>query len=175
MTKFLLIRHGETDWSLNEKQQLKGGFRDLPSLTETGIQQATNLTLNPRLQRAEIILSSPYTRTMQTAAIISRQLDLDIKVEFDLREWQPNLGFGVNNLLELNVAIANYNKHGGIHPANTPQNWEEKAALKYRAEQVLKKFLHYNLVAVITHEQLIKTLINLNEIDYCSINEIELI
>ncbi|WP_157905681.1 histidine phosphatase family protein [Rickettsia endosymbiont of Culicoides newsteadi] len=44
MTIFFLIRHGETDWSLNEKHQLKGEYRDLPCLTPNGIRQANELS-----------------------------------------------------------------------------------------------------------------------------------
>lgn len=39
-----------------------------------------------------MILSSPYTRALQTAAILSRELNIDLQVEFDLREWQPDGG-----------------------------------------------------------------------------------
>ena len=73
MTIFFLIRHGETDWSLNEKYQLKGGYRDLPCLTPNGVRQVNELSRNLRLKNVELILSSPYTRPLQTAAILSKK------------------------------------------------------------------------------------------------------
>ncbi len=59
MTIFFLIRHGETDWTLNEKYGLKGGYRDLPSLTPNGIKQASTLSNNLSLKQAALILYSP--------------------------------------------------------------------------------------------------------------------
>lgn len=61
MALLFLIRHGETDWSLNDKYHLKGEYRDLPSLTRTGINQAKELSNDLRLKKATFILSSPYT------------------------------------------------------------------------------------------------------------------
>jgi len=72
VTIFFLTRHGETDCSLNEKHQLKGEYRDLPCLTPNGIRQANELSKNLRLENAELMLSSPYTRALQTAAILSK-------------------------------------------------------------------------------------------------------
>ncbi len=96
MTIFFLIRHGETDWSLNDMYQLKGEYRDLPSLTPIGIKQTVDLSKDIRLEKAEFILSSPYTRALQTAAILSKNINLDITVEYDLREWQPDLNLEIS-------------------------------------------------------------------------------
>lgn len=38
-------------------------------------------------------VSSPYTRALQTAAIISQKTNIDITVEMDLHEWMPDLTF----------------------------------------------------------------------------------
>jgi uncharacterized phosphatase len=96
VTIFFLIRHGETDWSLNDMYQLKGEYRDLPSLTPIGIKQTVDLSKDIRLEKAEFILSSPYTRALQTAAILSKNINLDITVEYDLREWQPDLNLEIS-------------------------------------------------------------------------------
>jgi broad specificity phosphatase PhoE len=37
-----------------------------------------------------LILTSPMTRALQTAALLSRALDLPLAVEFDLHEWVPD-------------------------------------------------------------------------------------
>jgi broad specificity phosphatase PhoE len=66
---------------------LKGHGRDLVPLTDNGIAQAKAAARDPRIGRSEIILSSPYTRALHTAAIVSMELGIDIKVEHDLREW----------------------------------------------------------------------------------------
>ncbi len=175
MTLFFLIRHGETDWSLNEKHKLKGEYRDLPSLTATGIQQAKELSNDSRLKKAELILSSPYTRALQTAAILSKNLNLDITVELNLREWQPDLNLEINNLTQLKTAVDDYEKENGVYPANITKTWESRKSLKNRVESVLKQYTHYHYVIVVTHEQVIKSWIHAYQIPFCSVHELKII
>lgn len=91
MTQFYLIRHGEPQWDINEQYKLKGHGRDLVPLTNEGINQVYLTAKDVRLKEADIIVSSPYPRALQTDAILSKELGLEILVEFDLREWQPDL------------------------------------------------------------------------------------
>jgi len=135
MTVFFLIRHGDTDWSFmclrtclcvstrNHRYQLNGEYRDLPSLTPIGIKQASDISKNIKLEKAEFILSSPYTRALQTAAIISKNTSLDITVEYDLREWQPDLNLEISNQTQLKNAIEDYEKENGIYPPNVSKPW----------------------------------------------------
>ena len=44
--------------------------------------------MTDRLEGVEIIISSPYTRAMQSATIISKNRKLDIRVEIGLHEWE---------------------------------------------------------------------------------------
>lgn len=55
-------------------------------LTELGIKQAEEVSLSPLLEGCQVIVSSPYTRALQTAAIISKNTGLNIKVEVDIHE-----------------------------------------------------------------------------------------
>jgi len=146
MALFYLIRHGETDWSINEKHLLKGEYRDLPPLTSTGIQQVKDLSNDVRLKEAELILSSPYTRALQTAAILSKNLNLDISVELNLREWQPDSNLEISNLIQLQNAIDEYVRENGIYPPGITKTWEEKSVLKERVERILKKYSGYGYV-----------------------------
>ena len=52
----------------------------MAQLTENGILLAEKASFDQRLDHAEIIVSSPYTRALQTAAIISKNRQLNIKV-----------------------------------------------------------------------------------------------
>ncbi|WP_243517678.1 MULTISPECIES: hypothetical protein [unclassified Candidatus Cardinium] len=99
---------------------------------------------------------------------------LDITVEFDLREWQPNLGLGITNQTELKDAINDYETNNGIYPAGVPKTWESKGSIKGRTDGVLRRYLHYKYVIVVTHEQVIKTWINAYQIPYCSIHALEI-
>lgn len=72
MTKLILIRHGGPDYNFVTERGFKGHGRDLAQLTLEGIQQAKTVAMDKRLQGAQLIISSPYTRALQTAAIISK-------------------------------------------------------------------------------------------------------
>ena len=48
---------------------------------------------NECLQGAQLIVSSPYTRALQTASIISRAVDIPLQVEMELHEWLPDLNY----------------------------------------------------------------------------------
>ena len=78
--KLILVRHGEPTYEQVGKRGYIGQGRDLAILTEKGIRQAEEAAKDPRLIGAELIVSSPYTRALHTAAIISKNTNLDIKV-----------------------------------------------------------------------------------------------
>ncbi|MFC0400885.1 histidine phosphatase family protein [Paraburkholderia rhizosphaerae] len=76
-----LIRHGETEWSLNGRHT---GRTDIP-LTGHGREQARALV--PLLQAVhfDTVLSSPRTRALDTCKLAG--LGERVEVEPDLREW----------------------------------------------------------------------------------------
>ncbi len=84
MTKFIMVRHGEPDYSFVKLRGFIGHGNDLAPLTNKGIEQIKNAAKNSRLVDAEIIISSPYTRALQSAAIISGMLGLNIQVEIKI-------------------------------------------------------------------------------------------
>lgn len=87
MTTFYLIRHGETMWSLADERRHKVGLRDFVPLTENGCSQIEHLVGSLKSFDGELIVSSPMTRALQSAAILCRHLNLPINVEYDLHEW----------------------------------------------------------------------------------------
>lgn len=96
-----------------------------------------------RLKEAEVIVSSPYTRALQTAAILSKELGLDIKVELDLREWQPDLTFEYDSLERLAELGNDYDTNHGVYPPGGTKLWESKELLKNRIEKVIDRYLGY--------------------------------
>lgn len=83
---FYLIRHGKTDYTQRNTKIYQGFGANLAKLSELGERQILQSARDPRLLGADLILSSPYTRALQTAAILSRALDAPITVETDLHE-----------------------------------------------------------------------------------------
>ncbi len=109
---------------------------------------------------------------MQTASILSKNINLEITVEFDLREWQPDLG--ISNQTQLKIIINDYEENNGIYPEGVVKTWESKSFIKARTESVLHRYLNYKYVIVVTHEQVIKTWINAYQIPYCSVHVLEI-
>ncbi len=91
MALFYLIRHGRPDYSGMLGHGFKGFGRDFAPLSDEGIRQVLETSLDKRLRGADIIVSSPYTRALQTAQIISKNTGIDVAVEVDLHEWIPDL------------------------------------------------------------------------------------
>ena len=89
MATFYLVRHGKTDYSERNKKIYQGFGVNLSPLSVEGVKEIENTSKDKRLLEASIILSSPYTRAVQTAAILSKELQIDIVIETDLHDgWQ---------------------------------------------------------------------------------------
>ncbi|NGZ75659.1 histidine phosphatase family protein [Saccharibacillus alkalitolerans] len=171
MTIFYLIRHGEPDWHTYKPLNLKGNGRDLVPLTEKGARQAAETAGDPRLKGAELILSSPYTRAMQTAAVLSRKLDLELKVEYDLREWQPDLTFEYDSEERMRELRDEYNRCGGVYPDGESRLWESREQLLKRLRGVLERYSGYSKVIAAGHGTLFGTLIGRTDIAHAEIVE----
>lgn len=171
--KVVLVRHGEPDYTLVTERGFKGHGRDLAQLTEEGIGQAIRVSRDSRLDGAELIVSSPYTRALQTAAIISRKRDLDISIELDLHEWLPDLTFSYSNDSEVIKAGKELEMHRGVYKENEKKNWEELSTVGNRAINSLKKYMDYNKIIVVCHGIVMRQFKFKKHIDYCGILEID--
>lgn len=89
----VLMRHGEADYSGPRKWNAPGWGGDLAPLSEKGITQVEGAVRELQKYNFQLILTSPTTRTLQSAAILSRTLNLELVVEFDLHEWIPCINF----------------------------------------------------------------------------------
>ena len=88
MALFYLVRHGEANYDNLLESGFWGFGRSFAPLSEKGKQQAEITAKDMRLKSAQLIVSSPYTRALQTAQIISRETGLQVEVEIDLHEWE---------------------------------------------------------------------------------------
>ena len=89
MTEIILIRHGETEWNVEE---IFRGRIDI-ELNENGIKQAELLA--EYLSQVEIyaIYSSPLKRALKTAEVVASYHNLDVEIasdliDFDYGRWQ---------------------------------------------------------------------------------------
>lgn len=110
-----LVRHGEPDYSEIETKVYRNFGAHMCPLTEKGREQIKQTAKDLRLQNANIIISSPYGRALQTAAILSKELGVDIVVETNLHEWLANKNYiyesfdiAKNNLKEFDDYNGNF-------------------------------------------------------------------
>lgn len=79
--RLFLMRHGETDWSLNGKHS---GHADIP-LTSNGEKEARHLGDRLRMISFAHVLTSPLQRAQRTCELAD--LSPSAEIETDLMEW----------------------------------------------------------------------------------------
>lgn len=171
MATYYLIRHGQPDYNPCDERGYIGHGKDLAPLSETGITQAYEAAKDKRLSGADIIVSSPYTRALQTAAILSMETGIGIKIEMDLHEWMPDITFQNANLTECIQLTEDFNAHKGIYPEGELRRWESLQALRQRVKKVTDKYAHYNKVILVCHGMVIRTIMYAETIQPCEIIE----
>mgnify|MGYP001138203850 CR=1 FL=1 len=89
MTEIILVRHGETEWNVEE---IFRGRIDI-GLNETGMKQAELLAQYLSDLKIDAVYSSPLRRALKTAEMIGSYHKLDVEIapgliDFDYGEWQ---------------------------------------------------------------------------------------
>lgn len=147
---FYFVRHGETDDSQRNTKIFQGFGVNLAGLSERGIAQIEESARDPRLSGADIILCSRYTRAVQTAAILSKELGTGIAIETGLHEWLANQNYIYEDDETAGRAWREYCAFGGTHSSET-QLWEEAPAVRKRIIHVLEKYASLKKVIVACH------------------------
>ena len=91
MTRFIVVRHGQTRWNVEMRVQ---GQEDSP-LTEEGLQQAEAVAQRLSKERFDVLVCSDLGRALQTAAPIARLCGLAIVKDSRLRERNFGEGEGL--------------------------------------------------------------------------------
>lgn len=173
MTTFYLIRHAEPRYDEVIERGIYGMAYNFGKLTDNGILQAHARSKDDTLVGSQIILASPYTRALQTAAIIASHLGLEVIVEHDLHEWMPDLNPNLD--VDGEAAFEQYMALKGQKDLNHSMNFETYDAIKKRMELVLLKYTQYESVIVVSHGIAISTLTHFDDvIEHCGVRKIEL-
>jgi len=153
---FYFVRHGEPDYSEQNTKIYQGFGVNLSPLSETGVRQIKETARDNRLKGAEIILSSPYTRALQTAAILSKELNVDIVVETDLHEWLANKDFLYEGDETAKKAFEEYESGNGEYPGGKEMAWEDAPSIRRRVLKVLNRYASRGKVIVAAHGMMIQ-------------------
>lgn len=158
MALFYLVRHGEAVYDHMLENGFRGFGRDFAPLSEKGKEQAEITAKDIRLKSAELIVSSPYTRALQTAQIISRETGIRVEVDIDLHEWIPDQ----DNLYETSeesFALAReFTKYKGEYPPGERFKWESLASMRQRMRRVADRYSDYDKVILVGHGMVFRCL-----------------
>lgn len=173
MTTFYFIRHGQLDASMAGKKFYKGFAYNMMTLSEKGIKQIHEAAKDSKLQNAKLIITSPYGRALHSAAILSKDLNIEMRVETDLHEWLAN---GISyEFLPDEIAKESYRKlteNHGHHPAGTQCLWESADQMKKRVMNVLDKYKDYPAVIVVCHGTLMQYVLGIEHPENGKIEEL---
>lgn len=158
--KIHFIRHGKPNYS-NIHNDDPIYFSNLAPLSDTGVNQANNINFD-LISNSKIIISSPYTRALQTAAIISKNTNIDIIVEPLLHEWYPDKTF--------NSKIKDFNKFNKLYLEKNINeiNCENNEEMLLRLNKIIDKYNSYDEIIIVGHQRLFSSLISKN-LTYCEV------
>lgn len=92
-----------------------------------------------------VILSSPYTRALQTAAILSKELQADIAVETELHEWPANTDYIYEDGEKAEEAY--FGIYGEQRGLSGSRDWKNAQHIRKRVPAVLQKYSGYEKTA----------------------------
>lgn len=155
----ILIRHGQSEFNVHYGRTGKDpGIRD-PRITELGREQAAGSVTHLRQLSLRRIVSSPYSRTLQTASIIADALRLPISVDPQVGEIAASMGEVGSPVSELSQTFSH------VDFGDLPEIWwpegEEQHHIDARAHGFRKKVRSiedWPEVLVVTHWGFIRSL-----------------
>jgi uncharacterized phosphatase len=124
-----------------------------------------------RLQEADAILCSSFTRALESAALLSRKLNKPLYVEYDLHEWlpqkDPTAVVDETLLIEASEGLRQ-EIDDNIVADDVP--WESLAEVRERVMGVLARYKKFSKVIVVTHAVVISSLLGVKQsVDYAEI------
>ncbi|MCR5499566.1 MAG: phosphoglycerate mutase family protein [Acetatifactor sp.] len=175
MTKFLFVRHGEPDYaSVGDWSRFPMGT-NFAGLSERGVEQIKNSCAKLAEYPVELIVSSPYTRALQGAAIMARELQVDVAVERDLHEWQVDVTYSITGDENLVALCQERDRMQGVYPKGETKVWESTEIVRNRVLACLEKYKNHKCVVVAGHAIMMQAVFGISTpIEYGEIMELEL-
>jgi Fructose-2,6-bisphosphatase len=154
--EIILVRHGEPDYSEADSAGYLGFGRDLSPLSAKGAEQAHAVSRSDLFEKAECVISSPYTRALHTAAIVSANLNLNLTVEFGFHERLPDVGNVLKTSANIRKSFEEYDLCKGVYTSDKVHPWESIELQIARIRRSLDKYGAYNKIIIVTHGELIR-------------------
>ena len=160
VTQIYLVRHGEPDYTPVDSRGWPGMAADTAPLSTAGAKQAEAVADLLSGIGATYLVSSPFTRALQSAAIIGHRLALGVRVDYDLRDWLPDSTGSWRGTADVRAARAEFDEYGGEWPEGVPRPWEPRSRVRERARAALARHTASTdgPVLVITHALVIEAL-----------------
>ncbi|HEX5017657.1 MAG TPA: bifunctional RNase H/acid phosphatase [Actinomycetes bacterium] len=157
-----LLRHGETVHTAEKRFSGSGG--DDPPLNDVGIEQARLAGKHLAASGgADVIVTSPMTRTRQTADIVAEHLGAEVVVENDLRECNFGSWDG-QTFAEVQAsdqeALDAWLASTAVAPPGGESFDDVEVRVRAARDRILEEFEGSTLV-VVTHVTPLKTLLRL--------------
>jgi broad specificity phosphatase PhoE len=153
--KLILVRHGETDWNLQQRVQ---GSVNTP-LNRKGLEQARKVALRLKNEKIDAIYSSDLKRAKQTADAIAKPHKIPVKTDNLLRERS----FGKMEGMLRDEYYKIRSKSGLTHLFRPPggENYVDVAKRARRFISAIKKRHMKGTIVVVSHGILIRTMISI--------------
>jgi valyl-tRNA synthetase len=151
--KWFLVRHGETDWSKDER----GHGHANPPLNDTGIAYAEKVGGELKEKHIDIVIASDLGRARHTAEIIARAAGAELIIEKNLRGRDIGIAQGMRH----GERRALYHDVFGSYEAAPPggesfKDFEERVWFGFRQHHATHR--HKNVV-VVTHIETIHAIL----------------
>lgn len=170
--KLVLVRHGQPDPTRTIREAAWGIGVNFAPLSPLGVCQANEAARNKKLAGAEIIVTSPYTRALETAAIIAQSTGLAIAVEPDLHEWLPDIAC-LDYPNEEEALSDDFLANKGRWPEGEVRRWETVDMMSNRITATLNRYANKNKIIAVCHAAVIYHLTGTNSVPYCYVEQID--
>jgi broad specificity phosphatase PhoE len=157
----ILIRHGESEFNaVFNKTRIDPGIED-PKLTATGRDQARQAAVEIKQSGHPIrrLITSPYTRALETATILAEALQLPVAVEPIVHEhacWVCDIGTPISVLAERWPALDFSHMDEKWWPEQEPEDSVHRRCSDFRIKA--GQLADWRHVGVISHWGFIKRL-----------------
>lgn len=163
--KVYFVRHGETDYDVVASRGVRGWATSFAPLSTLGRLQIDTIARDYRLQDADAILCSSFARALESAALLSRALNKQLFVEYDLHEWLPQK----DPLGDIDAELLQ-RAQVGLDDAEADAPWERVDEVRDRVLRVLERYCGRTSVIVVTHAVVIQSVTGIRRgIDHAEI------